>query len=114
MNPCEIPHLQRSGAQGAPGGRGPQVSIPDATSNDGTPAPEIGFEVDMTTTADAVGMTSLVVEVVEVAHNTGIRVPKAFPLAGVASASGGAATTGDDDGDELEVVMGHPSLRAPG
>jgi hypothetical protein len=42
---------------------------------------------------------------------TGSRVPKVLPTGGAAFAGGSAATTGNDDGDELEVILGHPGLQ---
>jgi hypothetical protein len=65
--------------------------------------PEIPLEVDATTT-------------------TGSGVPEVLPTGDVANDGVGAATTGDGDdnsngdgdGGELEVIMGHPNLRAPG
>jgi hypothetical protein len=37
-----------------------------------------------------------------------------LPMGDAASVGGGAATTCDGDGDELEIIMGHPGLWAPG
>jgi hypothetical protein len=76
-----MPHLERSGAPGAPDidgapgapkGRDPQVSAPGAASNNETPITEVVHEAD-TTTAAAVAASS---------------------SAGEAAAGGPAATTG--------------------
>jgi hypothetical protein len=50
--------------------------------------------------------------VVGAANNTGSEIPGVSPSVGVPSTSGSAASA--DDGDELEVIMAHPSLRALG
>jgi hypothetical protein len=90
-------------------GHDPQASVASAVGSDGTPTPKTEPKVDTTTTADAVGMIS---SAVGAAHNTGTKVPEVCPSTGMASADGGLMTTSDDD--KLEVVMGHPGLRAPG
>jgi NADPH:quinone reductase-like Zn-dependent oxidoreductase len=78
-----------------------RVATPDTVPN-----------VDTTTTPDAAGMVGSVAEAAGVVHNIGNEVPEVSPSVGVAFAGGEATMTGD--GDELVVVMGHPSLRAPG
>jgi hypothetical protein len=78
----------------------PAIEASSSQTQSTAATPEIVPKVDTTTTTSAAGMTSS-------------RVPEVLPTGNAASAGGGAATTGDSDGNKLEVVMGHPDLWAP-
>jgi hypothetical protein len=60
-------------------------------------------------------MTESAVEAPSSQTQSGAATPEIVPEVGTTTATG-ATTTGDGDGndDELEVVTGHPGLRAPG
>jgi hypothetical protein len=75
----------------------PTIEASSSQTQSGAATPEIVPKVDTTTTTSAAGMT-------------GSGVPEVLPTGNVASAGGGAATTGDSDGNKLEVVMGHLNL----
>jgi hypothetical protein len=101
LNPNETPPPQRSSAQedlnvsgavGSPVDHDPQVSAAGVPSNEGTLIIKTIPEVDSTTIASA--MTSSMV--------------------GEAAVGGPRTTTGNGDSNELDVIMGHPSLRADG
>jgi hypothetical protein len=106
------PASQGSDGHGATGGGGPQDLAVGAAHCGGVLAPEPDSAAGVTAIGGATSMTGPAAGVVGAANNTGSGIPGVSPSVGVASTSGSTASA--DDGDELEVIMAHPRLRALG
>jgi hypothetical protein len=113
LNSCVMPTSQCSRGGGATGGGGPRDPVADVANGDGDPAPEPDPAAGTVAVGASLTMTKLGAEVSSSQTQQGAATPKIVPEVGTTAATG-AATSGDGDDDELEVVTRHPRLRAPG
>jgi hypothetical protein len=85
----------------------------DAAHGVGGPAPVPDSTADAAAVGTTLTMTELATKAPFLRTQSGGATPETVPEVDTTIATG-ATTTGDDDDNELEVIMGHPGLRAPG
>jgi hypothetical protein len=108
-----MPASQGSRGSGATGGGGPRDPVADVAIGSGDSAPEPDSAAGAVAAGASLTMTELDAEASSSQTQQGAATPKIVPEVGTTAATG-AATSGDGDDDELEVVTRHPGLRAPG